>query len=279
MARSAAEAVKNVESSLMRSLNQDSFNPDLGDFRYRVDGTVYIFSTAKRDFPVSQPLFPGLNLRGCKDGERYVLAATVPDPVPQASPDIERGGRRIDYHDGWMCAIGLLNPESSSRDPFIGAAGASISVGTNYISQGLFPSITNPPSEESLRKAEGFRDRRYKWLVDNAYKAASKSSKSLSDYIQEHEDVHDAMDSLGLEADWHRKRTVGRACPNCGDLVPPTVGFHKSSVTDRLCVIDPEKAFRAEGDHQNRIRRVGNGSGVTVFSEHSWPYEQDCLPW
>jgi hypothetical protein len=244
MARTATEAVKDVQRSKMASLNPDEFSPQMGDFRYHVERTIYIFSTAKRDFAISQPLYPGLVLKGCANGERYVLAATTPDPVPQSSPDLERGGRRYDYHDGWMCAVGMLNPESSSRDPFVGAEGPTISVGMNYIAQGLFPSLTNPPSEEHLRKAEAFRDRRYKWLTDGAFKAAAKSSKALSDYLTEHEDVHDAMDALGLTADWHQKRQVMRLCPNCGDNVPSSVAFHKSS-TGILCVLDPERAFRA----------------------------------
>src|SRR6185312_10490573 len=139
MAKSVFE--KGVSAAEMKRVNPEEFTANLGNTRYRVESTIYIFSTAKRDFQVSQPLFPGLTLRGCRNGERYVLAATVPDPVPQASPDLERGGRRIDYHDGWMCAIGLLNPESTARDPFIGAEGASISIGNNLVAQGLFPSL------------------------------------------------------------------------------------------------------------------------------------------
>ena len=105
--------------------------------------------------------------------------------------------------------------------------------------------MTNPPSEDHLKKAEKFRDKRYKWITDAAFKAAAKSSKALSDFLAEHDDVHDAMDALSLTADWHQKRQVTRLCPNCGDNVPSSVAFHKSSVTDRLCVIDPERAYKS----------------------------------
>lgn len=242
--RSAQEAVKSITKSMTESMNPDEFNPDMTGFRYHAEGTIFIFSTSKRDFPSQSTLFPGLTLRGCHNGERYVLAATVPDPVPQPSPDLERGGRRFDYHDGWMCAIGLLNPESTSRDPFLGAEGASISVGNNYIAQGLFPSLTNPPKEEDLRKAEALRDKRYRRLADEAMRAAATSSKKLSDFLHQHEDVHDAMDALGLKADWHQKREVLTKCPNCGDDIPASVAFHKSSV-GIVCVLDPERAFKA----------------------------------
>lgn len=250
MARTPFEQKKTDE--MMKSLNPEEFSANMGNTRYRVDRTIYIFSTAKRDFQVSQPLFPGLTLRGCRNGERYVLAATVPDPVPQASPDLERGGRRLDYHDGWMCAIGLLNPESTSRDPFIGAEGSNVSEGNNLIAQGLFPSLTNPPKEEDLRKGEGFRDRRYKRLTEAAFRAAAKSSRALSDFLHMHEDVHDAMDALGLKADWHQKREVLTKCPNCGDDIPASVAFHKSSA-GIVCVLDPERAFRAGAIDRQRM--------------------------
>lgn len=228
----------------MKRLNPEEFNPQLGNTRYRVEGTIYIFSTAKRDFEVSQPLFPGLTLRGCRNGERCVLAAQIPDPIPQASPDLERGGRRMDYHDGWMCAIGLLYPESGDRDWIKGGQSEGISEGTNLIAQGLFPSLKNPASESDIRAAEGFRDRRYKRLTDQAFRAAAKSSRALSDFLHMHEDVHDAMDALGLKADWHQKHDVLAKCPNCGDDIPSSVAFHKSSV-GIICVIDPERAFKA----------------------------------
>lgn len=254
---SAQQAVKEITKSMTQSINPEEFSANLGNTRYHVDGTVYIFSTARRDFFVSQPLFPGLTLRGCTNGERYVLAATVPDPVPQASPDLERGGRRMDYHSGWQCAIGLLYPENGfvvngteegdwtdSGDWKKGGHATGISVGTNLIAQGLFPSVKNPPEEADIRAAEQFRDRRYKWLADEAMKAGRQSSRKLNDFLHQHEDVHDAMDALGLKADWHQKREVLSKCPNCGDDIPASVAFHKSSA-GIICVLDPERAFKA----------------------------------
>ncbi len=235
---SPQEAVKSITKAMTQSLNEDEFNPNLGDIRYKSEGTIFIFSTAKRDFEVSQPLFPRLTLAGCTKGERYVLAATVPDPVPQASPDLERGGRRMDSHNGWTCAIGLLYPVAEA------AFGIEKTNGTNLIAQGLFPSLVNPPIESDIRAAESFRDRRYKRLTDQAFRAAAKSSKALSDFLHQHEDIGDAMDAQRLTADWHRKRDVLAKCPNCGDDIPASVAFHKSSV-GVLCVLDPERAFKA----------------------------------
>lgn len=245
MARPKTVFERGESAAEMRAKNPEEFNPQLGSTRYKAEGTIYIFSTSRRDFQVSTDLFPGLTLRGCSQGERYVLCTTVPDPVPQSSPDLERGGRRMDYHDGWMCAIGLLYPESGFRDWIAGGQSEGISEGTNLIGQGLFPSLVNPPIESDIRAAEGFRDRRYKRLTDLAFRAAATSSKKLSDFLHQHEDVIDAMNALGLKADWApARRETQRKCPNCGDEIPASVAFHKSSV-GVLCVIDAERAFKA----------------------------------
>lgn len=232
----------------MRSKNQEEFTPDFGGrLRYHIDGEIYIFSVARRTFRISQTLFPATELLGCLNGERYVLATTIPDPVPQSSPDLERGGHRVDYEDGWRAAIGLLHPEhpmGGNGNWWTGAEQGTMSDGVNLIAQGLFPSRTNPPSEEDLRRAEGFRNARYRRLVANARKAAAQSSKKLADFLTMHEDVHDAMDALHETADWHRKNEIKSTCPNCGDEISPSLAFHKSSA-GVLCVIDPQRAFKA----------------------------------
>lgn len=235
-------------AAAMREKNPDNFNPGFQRNRYRVDEEIYIFSTAKRDFEVSQTLFPKVTLRGCRSGERFVLATVVPDPVPQASPDLERGGARMDYEDGWTAAMGLLNPEipQGMSDWKAAAEAPTTSIGVNLLAQGLFPSLTNPPKEEDVRAAENVRDKRYRRLCDEAFRAAATSSKKLSDFLREHEDVHDAMDALGLEADWHRKRQVTMNCPNCGDAIPTNVAFHRSSVTQKLCILDAERAYKSK---------------------------------
>ena len=83
MARTASEAVKEVQKGLMKSLNPDGFNPSLGDLRYRVESTIYIFSTAMRDFYFSSDLFPGLTLRDARMGS--VTFWLQPYPIPYRS--------------------------------------------------------------------------------------------------------------------------------------------------------------------------------------------------
>ena len=239
----------------MRKKNPDNFNPNLGNIRYRVDNFVYIHSVARRDFFVSQTLFPKLLLKGCDPGQRWCLATTIADPIPQASPDLERGGARTDYHDGWQAAIGLLNPENPTNNPWVNGEGSGLSVGTNLVSQGLFPSLTPEPSEEDLQKAENLRDRRYKRLTDQAFAAARQSQKKLQDFLAEHEDVADAMDALNLRADWHHSRKVFSVCPNCGDEISSGLAFHRSTA-GVLCILDPERAFKAGVIDENKLKKL-----------------------
>jgi hypothetical protein len=233
-------------AAAMKSLNPAEFSPDFqGNARYHLDGQIYIFSVARREFTVCQePLFPHLQLRGCMNGERYVLATVIADPVPQASNDIERGGKRVDHHDGWPAAIGICNPECRGADPFMGSMESSVSSGTNLVQQGVFPSRTNPPEESDVRKAEAFRDRRYKWLTDEAFRRAAISTKRLADFLREHEDVRAAMDAQGLQADWHRKSVVTQTCPNCGEDIASGLAFHRGPMGG-ICILDPERTYRA----------------------------------
>ena len=242
---------KGASAGDMKAKNPEEFSADFGGpVRYHIDSRIYIFSCCRRTKLVNQTLFPSTELLGCLNGERYVLATTVADPIPQASPDLERGGKRIDYEDGWRAAIGLLHPEhplGGNGDWFTGADQATMSEGVNLIAQGLWPSRTNPPEESDILRAEALRDKRYRRLTDFAFQKAAKGSRHLADFLHEHEDVADAMDALGLTADWHRgNRKVLATCPNCGDPVAQGLAFHKSSVTDRLCVIDPARAFAAK---------------------------------
>lgn len=230
-------------AAAMRLKNPDNFNPGIQNLRYRVDSTIYIYSVAKRDYSVIHTLFPRLELKGCTHGERWTVAATISDPVPQASPDLERGGARVDLHDGWRTAIGILNPLNFSDDPWMETA-SGLSVGTNLIERGLWPSTSKEPKEQEIVKAEAMRDKRYRRLCDDAIRLGATSRRALQDYLAEHEDVHEAMDALGLESDWHRKNVVTRPCPNCGDPISPAIAFHRSTV-GTLCIIDPHRAMIA----------------------------------
>jgi hypothetical protein len=236
----------------MRKQNPENFNPTFTTRMRPPVGMIYIYSVARRDMRATHALFPSLTLRGCKNGERYVLCYQIADPVTQASPDLERGGNRVDEHDGWRVSIDLLNPDNPTTNPWANTANSGLSWGCNLVSRGLFPSRTNPPSEEDLQKAEDARDGHYDRITNEATRLESVSTRELNDYIKQNPDVHDAMDALNLTASWHRKREVMGICPNCGDSIKRGVAFHKSSA-DVLCIIDAERAYKAGAITRGRM--------------------------
>ena len=235
--------------SAMRGANPEAFNPVVSGRMFRTPlRMIYIHSVSKRSFEVRHPLFPKLHLRGC-EGERVVTCTSFGDPVSQACPDQERGGVRIDDNDGWMVAIDVLNPGNFTMDPYTGSSNPTFFEnrnGTNLIAEGVWCSLFADPPEEEIKRAEDARDKHYRYLTKEALKLAAKGTKYLNEFLDRYPDVHVAMDSLGISAPWHTLNVVTIDCPNCGDGIKQGVAFHKSSVTDRICVLDPMKAYKAK---------------------------------
>ena len=243
-----------------------SGNPDLFDTRmprlYPIHRQIYIYSVARRNFPRKHVYWnatvvtngvAGPGLSGCLKGERYVLCGTVPDPPQQLAVDPERGGWRVEVEPrdegGWRAAIDILNPNNPSTDPYakLGPnAAAYYSTGENVdlIKYGLFPSIHNPPLEEELKAAEDRRDNARQELVDEAFQEQASNPHNFRNWLRSHPDIYDAMDALGVEADWINKVEVKVVCPNCGDKIKQGLAFHKSSA-GVLCILDPERARKA----------------------------------
>jgi hypothetical protein len=245
--------------SAMRGANAQNFNAIVNGRMMRPPlGKIFIHSVAKRPFVVSHPLFKHLQLAGCEQGERYVTCTSIPDPVPQACPDQERGGTRVDDNDGWMVAIDVLNPGNFTFDPYNGSGNPdffSNKNGTNLIAEGVWPSANEKPTEEEIRKAENARDNHYRYLTREAQKRAAKSTKDLNEFIDRYPDVHLAMDQLGLQANWHTANVVTYTCPHCGDGIKQGLAFHKSSA-DVLCIIDPEGAYKAGAINRERYEEI-----------------------
>ncbi len=236
----------------MQGANTENFNPIINGRSIREPiRTVYIHSVAKRSFgPLSHLLFPKLVIRGCKNGERYVTAAKIGDPIKQASPDLERGGTRIDEEDAWRASIDLLNPSNPYNDPYWNNAGAipayfATNQNCDLISQGVFPSLNEVPTEEELVRAEEARDNRYRALAQRATELESVSIRDLNEFLQANPDAHQAMDTLGLSSSWHKKNEVRHSCPNCGESIKTGIAFHSIAGGTVLCIIDPEKAWKA----------------------------------
>lgn len=213
--------------------------------------SIYIHSTAKRAFgPLHHTLFPSLYIKAAGPTERSTLCAVIADPITQWSPDIERGGQRPDEHDAWQAVSDLLNPGADS-------------VGCNLVARGVFVSVNKVPTEGELRASETARDARYRELVRKAQQLEASNPRGLNEYLIEEPDVHIAMDALGLKATWHNTLSVSAVCPNCGDDVKTGVAFHQSSA-GVLCVIDPERAFKAGAITRERYEDLVTAPGETA---------------
>lgn len=217
----------------MRGANPENFNVFFsGQMMREPKRMIYVHSVAKRGFgPLSRPTMPKISLRGCENGERYVISAVIPDPIPQSAPDEANGGFRIYEHNGLLAAQDLLAPAGASRN-------------TNLLNEGLFVSLNEIPTEEEIRKAEKARDDRFRYLTREALRLAAVSTRDLNEWLQEYPDTHIAMDSLGLTAPWHQRNEVQATCPNCGDQVKQGIAFHQSSA-GILCVLDPARALKS----------------------------------
>lgn len=236
--------------SAMRGANPENFNVFFSGHSMREPKRIiYVHTVARKPETVTRILFPRLQLRACERGERYVTCCAIPDPICQTSPDQERGGSRIDEHDGWRAAIDMLNPRNFSADPFLGSNNPDFFAnrnGSNLIALGFWPSLNAEPAEAEIRLAETNRDKRYRWLARESTRLAARSKKDLDEFLQTYPETYTALDALQIKTDWHTPQTVTSACPNCGDEIKPGLAFHKSSVTDKICVIDPNKAYKAK---------------------------------
>jgi hypothetical protein len=236
---------------VMEQNNPDLYRSDMPRM-YPIHRHINIFSVARRGFEKRHPYFNG-TLRGCKPGERYVLCYRVPDPPQQIAVDAERGGKRVEVEPrdeaGWRVAIDILNPNNPSTDSYYAmnakqAAYYSVGEGVNLVKYGLFPSLNNEPTEEELLRAEAARDKSYQDLVDEAFQEQTSNPQNFRNWLRAHPDITEAMDALGLKADWHSKPEVKMTCPNCGDAIKAGLAFHKSSA-GVLCVLDWKKAVEA----------------------------------
>ena len=238
--------------SLMHSSNPDLFSKNLPRM-FPVHRHIYLYSTARRDFPKKHVYWKQGTLLGCHKGERYVLCGSIADPPQQLSVDPERGGLRVDVEPrdeaGWRVAIDILNPNNPSLDPYIhlnAQQAALYCTGENVdlVKYGLFPSLSNPPKEEELLRAEKVRDASYDELIDEAFSEQASNPQGFRMWLKNHPEINSAMEARGVKADWHTVAERKATCPNCGDTIKEGIAFHRSSA-GVLCIIDPERAAKA----------------------------------
>lgn len=240
-----------LAAPVMRQGNPDLYDPAMPRM-YPIHRHIHLYSVSGRTFKRSHPYFKG-ELKGCKPGERYVKCGSIPDPPQQISIDAERGGKRVEVEPrdeaGWRVAIDILNPNNPTLDPYwkpnaIQAAVFSTGDGMDLIRYGLFPSLNDPPKEEEIQRAEKVRDESYQKIVDDAFAEQASNPQGFRAWLRAHPWVTEAMDALGVVADWHKATESKMSCPNCGDTVKSGIAFHKSSV-GVLCIIDEKRAQKA----------------------------------
>lgn len=220
---------------------------------------IYIHTVSKKPQTVTRTLFPRLHLAACLNGERYVTCAVIPDPIPQSSPDQERGGNRIDEHDGWRACIDLLNATNTTTDPYSGSQNPDFYAnrqGSNLIAEGYWPSLNETPTEREIGRAEECVKRHYEWLTREATRmAGSGAQREFNEFLQTYPDTHIAMDALGLTAPWHAASSVKAHCPNCGGEISPRVAYHYDAHND-LCIIDPARTYKAGKITKERLEEL-----------------------
>lgn len=255
---------------VMEQNNPDLYRSDMPRM-YPIHRHINIFSVARRAFQKRHPYFNG-TLKGCKPGERYVLCYRVPDPPQQIAVDAERGGKRVEVEPrdeaGWRVAIDILNPNNPSTNPYYAldarqAAYYSIGQNVDLVRYGLFPSLNEVPTEEELLRAEAVRDKSYQDLVDEAFQEQTSNPQNFRNWLRAHPDITEAMDALGLKADWHSKPEVKMTCPNCGDAIKAGLAFHKSSA-GVLCVLDWKKAVEAGAAKKDDVPESKRWEGFEV---------------
>jgi hypothetical protein len=240
-----------LSASPMHQMNPDLYDPSMPRM-YPIHRHIHIFSTARRDFPVSHVYFKG-KLQGCHNGERYVKCYSVPDPPQQISIDAERGGKRVEVEPrdeaGWRVAIDILNPNNPSTNPYYqmdAKAAAYFSTGQNVdlIRYGLFPSLNEIPTEQELQKAEEARNKTYEKLVADAFEEQASNPQGFRVWLRNNPDIYEAAEALGVEADFLTKRAqIKQTCPNCGTSLNAGIAFHMFE--GGLCVLDWKRAYEA----------------------------------
>lgn len=214
---------------------------------------VYLYSVSRLSFRVEHALLGVIELKGCRDGQRYCQAyAPIRNQYPQIVPDVFSLGRDpYDYHDAKRIAQDICDASNPFLDQKVEDFGKSnpfydTQFGTNYSKHGVFWSLNNPPTEDEIKFAEKRRDKNRAALIrkmDELY--AANPAKAMAEVKPEH---REALSAMGEERPWFKFLQSKTQCPNCGELIPNGRLYHRDTDGD-LCVIGQEgwKAVVASG--------------------------------
>lgn len=207
---------------------------------------VHIYTVSKRDFFIQRPpLFPGLKVPACAASDRYRKVASIPDPFNQAVQDVNNGRMVGTAHDGLRVAIDLVNPNNITTNfdwevPVEALNLIATGHGCDLSQQGVFISLSDPPQEIQITKAEAKRRKYYEFLRTTIDQQTEKDALTL---VAGNIDFHLMADFFGLTYPWHKVMTAFVTCANCQERVPEGAAFHK--LGDSICVLDWKKAVSA----------------------------------
>ena len=107
-------------SSSMTKANNRSFNFNMQDYLYsrKPDFWVYLFNISEQSFDVFRPpLFANLHIPGRKPGEKYAIAARLPQPLlaPQGSVDTDEVSTQL--MDTRRVLMDVCNPDNLGLRP------------------------------------------------------------------------------------------------------------------------------------------------------------------
>jgi hypothetical protein len=229
--------------AMMEKENQGSeTRVEAQDFGREPGYVIYVYNILGLSHTVQQPpIFPGLIIPKCEKGQKFaytILPAFVKEPYVKPGT-VEHYFKNV---DGRKAATSLLNPSAfpgTNWESQLQNWDTGDQFGNNLNLLGCFWSLTTPEETEKLEvEIKIFKEIATKTmnaLVERAMAhAAAGELKNISPLH------HFAMDYLGKQAPWHTTSRAMITCPNCGDVVPEGISYHRNSFGDK-CIIDRER--------------------------------------
>lgn len=220
---------------------------------------VYLYTVGHRENKVSHALLADIEIPACKPGETYrQFGIPIPEPFPQRVEDVFNVGRDpYDYHRGNAGAKRIAqdvcqpsNPtlnqdmdEYGKIDPFF-----AVQTGTNLSKYGVFWSLSNPPLESEIKRAEKKRDNFYRYVINQYDRFAQEDPKAMERLMGnagfDTRDVRIALEFFGEERPGFKKYRPTMDCPNCGKSIAQGLAYHRDEDGD-LCILDWRRAVAA----------------------------------
>ena len=224
-------------SSSMTKANNRSFNFNMQDYLYsrKPDFWVYLFNISEQSFDVFRPpLFANLHIPGRKPGEKYAIAARLPQPLlaPQGSVDTDEVSTQL--MDTRRVLMDVCNPDNLGLDQDAVVANTT-NIGNNLTERGVFWSLNEVPTEEELKAAQKRLEKHYNQVLEQMKALETSDPKQMLERLSP--EAHAAADYYNLETSWHGKRTRPEDCPLCGMRVKFGVAFHRTE-EGGICVRD-----------------------------------------